>query len=398
MGVRRMKLSITTAMGYHDSCRPLALIRPSAVLVDRSRTFTYLLFMSRFLFLASSLAASLAGALGMFNAQTDSNAQRHRLDKKLTSDAAVATVRSKQKKMNTSYQVIRELQSNSDTQEAARASLRAVLPRDGALYRGGIFVDLLKFGGFSILEVDTSGDVISLNLVSTEPNGKPIVDSKRVEGKVSAALARKLILNTSEVVDLLFADSINARQLESRFYDGHFPEFDGNEEDEYSNLFAVPRGVRRRKGDEGKISELSGLLGCIQFGWIRYAISTPLFPVDPARSLGSSGRKYEEVIDEFARSHDRKSDFIHEPVSTSEQLQARIATFTQLDKFMEQKMAPETYLSANRLISTVPLVLGATSTPQGVSYAVMTASGVIVAWKISRRGDLVVSRIGIAGD
>lgn len=317
---------------------------------------------------------------------------------KLTSDAAVAAIRSKQENSGASYQVIRELQSNNDMQDAAQASLRAVSPHGTTLYGDGILVDLLKFGGFLILEVDTSGNAVSLHLVSTGPNGKPVIDSRRVEGKVSETLARRLIDDTTEVVDLLFVPPINTHRLESRFYDSHFPEFEGQKEDEYSNLFAVPRGIRRQKGDESEVSELSGLLGSIQFWWIRFAISTPIFPVDPARSLGSSGRKYESLIDEFARSHHEKSDFIQKPVLTSEQLRARIATFTQLNEFMEQKMAPETYLAANRLISAVPLVLGSTGSSQDASYPVMTASGVIVAWKLSSTGDLVVARIGIAGD
>jgi hypothetical protein len=355
--------------------------------------------MSRFLLLASGLAIGLCCASGTLTGQTTSNAQGAQPNEKLTSDAAVAAIRSKQEDFGASYQLIRELRSNNDMQDAAQASLREMPSHGGTLYGDGIFIDLLTSGGFLILEVDsTSGNAISLHLVSTGPNGKPVVDSRRVVGKVNATLARQLMDDTTEVVDLLFAVPINKQLLESKFYDGRFPEFEGNEEDEYSNLFAVPRGIRRTKGDEGEVSELSGLLGCIHFWWVRYAISTPVFPIAPFHSLGSSAEKYESVIGEFARSHNERSDFIHEPVLAEEQLRARIATFTQLNEFMGQKMAPERYLAANRSISAMPLVLGSAGPAQEVSYYVMTASGVVVAWRLSSTGHLVVARIGIAGD
>jgi hypothetical protein len=109
----------------------------------------------------------------------------------LTPDRAIAAVRSKASKSGTSFQIVREIQSSAKTQEVAQRSLQEAASRHLSPYGDGIFLNLLKGGGFLILETDpTTGNALSLHLISSGTDRHPVIESHEVEGNVSSLKQR----------------------------------------------------------------------------------------------------------------------------------------------------------------------------------------------------------------
>jgi hypothetical protein len=291
-------------------------------------------------------------------------------------------------------------------QEAAQLSLDLASSHHVGLYGDGVLVELMRAGGFVILEVDDKSDhAISLHLVSRSASGHAVIESNPVQGEVSATLAQELISETADLVDVLFDTPLNTSALESKFERSRFPESHDPDEDETTNLFAIPSPMENVGADQSEIRELAVLLGTINTWPIRYAISTRTFPADPIRAIEAGAREFVSIGRQFTHGNKENLGVLRllqdlKTVRSSEQLRTRIATLGLFDNFLEQKLlSPDTAttFAANRAISTIPLKLGFYGPPD-TSYGVMTSSGIIVGWKVSSSGAPVVTRMGLAGD
>jgi len=347
--------------------------------------------MSRFRFLLFGLAVGLSFASSASSAQP-SDSSGSVLKPKRTFDEAITAIQSKERHSGSSFRLIRELHSSATWREDATGK--------------GILFDLMRSGGFVILEVDDKGDhAISLHLVSQTASGDAFVESNPVEGEVSASLAQELIRESADLVDMLLSTPIDASALERKFYGSHFPESHDPDDDEIDNLFAVPATIKNVGAHDGEIRELAVLLGSIGTWPIRYAISTRIFPSDVPRAIEAGVRKLGTLSRQFTHGKEESLDVLHllqdlRWVRSAEQLRNRISTLGLLDNFLEQKLvSPDASMTsaANRSIATIPLKIGFNKTPDG-SYAVMTSSGIIVGWRVSSGGAPVVTRMGLAGD
>ena len=197
--------------------------------------------MSRFLFLVSGLAVVLSFASSVSSAQSAASSSGSVSKSKLTLDEAIAAIQSKEPHSGVSFRLIRELNSSAAMQEAAQLSLDLASSHHVGLYGDGVLVELMRAGGFVILEVDDKSDhAISLHLVSRSASGHAVIESNPVQGEVSATLAQELISETADLVDVLFDTPLNTSALESKFERSRFPESHDPDEDETTNLFAIP--------------------------------------------------------------------------------------------------------------------------------------------------------------
>ena len=323
----------------------------------------------------------------------------------LTLDEAIAAIQSKEKHSGSSFRLIRELDSTPTMRIAARRSVDAASSDHVALYDNGIFVALMRTGGFVILETDNRSDTaISLHLVSQTADGRVLTESNPVQGEVRSSVAQALAAESANVVDVLFATPINANAFESRFEGGRFPNSHNLDDDGTNNLFAIPDAVEKVGVDQSDVRELAVLVGTINTWPIRYALSRPIFPADPAHGLEAGFTKLVALSKEFALGNPNTLDIDRllqglRSIRNAEQLQTRSRQLKAFNEFLEIKLSsPDTStFSANRSISTIPLKLGFYGSPDD-SYAVMTVSGIIVAWKVSSNGTPALTRIGIAGD
>src|SRR5260370_2408209 len=107
--------------------------------------------------LAATLAFSAKESPSM-NAQSET----------LTLDRAIGAIRSKSPRRGSTFQLLRELQSSTETRELAQRSMQEASSHHVALYNDGVFLDLLRNGGFFILEVDSStATAACIHLLST---------------------------------------------------------------------------------------------------------------------------------------------------------------------------------------------------------------------------------------
>src|SRR5436309_15886170 len=70
---------------------------------------------------------------------------------KLTQDRAIAAVRLKEHNPETSFQIVHEVEPSTRTQEVAQLSRHEASSQRVSIYGDGIFLDLLRTGGFLIL-------------------------------------------------------------------------------------------------------------------------------------------------------------------------------------------------------------------------------------------------------
>jgi hypothetical protein len=364
--------------------------------------------MSRFLFVVSAMAVFLSCTSAESTAQAASNSVSAQNDPvlpqlRLSPDAAVAAARSKERNpTGASFQVIRELDSSAEMQQVAQRSLREATSQQ-SLYGDGIFLDLLRTGGFLVLEVDDStGNALWLHLVSSGTNGRAVIRSRPVEGKVNANLAKELVKETADFVDSLFASPLDVSTIESRFYRGRFPDSDEPEEE---GFFAIPGSIQKITADQSEIRELSALFGAFHLWPVRYAISMPIFPANPTTALNLAWDKQKALTKEFIHTNNKNSDLVDdlqslESVQNSEQIRERVDLFRNLDSFLEQKLQSQDIaptFAVNKSIFTIASEIGSTEPPES-SYAVMTASGLIVVWKPLKTGGLAITRVSLAGD
>jgi hypothetical protein len=348
--------------------------------------------MNRFLFLVSGLAVVLSFASSASSAQTPPSNSGSVPEAKRTLDEAIIAIQSKEPHSGSSFRLIREVPSSATVRESA--------------FGDGVFIDLMRTGGVVILEVDDKSDrAISLHLVSRTADGHAFVESNPVHGEVGATLAQNLIRETADLVDVLFSAPVDASALENKFDGSRFPESHDPDDDETSNLFAVPSNIEKIGADQSEIRELAVLLGAIDTWPIRYALSSPLFPADPPRAIDAGARELVSLSRQFIHRKKGNLDVLHmlqdlKSVRNSEQLRNHVSTLRMLDNFLEQKLeSPDAVMTfaANRSIATIPLKIGFYGPPDS-SYGVMTSSGIIVGWKVSSSAVPVVTRMGLAGD
>jgi len=353
-----------------------------------------LLLMSRFLFLRFGLAVALSFASSASSAQAPSSSSGSGSVPKSgrTLHEAIAAIQSKEPHSGSSFRLIQELHSSATWREDATGE--------------GILLDLMRSGGFIILEVnDESDHAISLHLVSRTAKGDTLVESNSVEGEVSATLAQELIRETADLVDVLLSTPIDASALERKFDGSRFPESQDPDQDGAENLFAVPGAIRNVVANQGEIRELAVLLGTIDTWPIRYAISTRTFPADTPRAIEAGVRELVSLSRQFTHGKKESLDVLHllqdlKSVRSEEQFRNRVSALGLLDNFLEQKLvSPDASMtsSVNRSIATIPWKIGFYGPPDG-SYAVMTSSGIIVGWKVSSGVAPSVTRMGLAGD
>jgi hypothetical protein len=350
------------------------------------------MFMSRFRFLLFGLAVALSFASSASSAQAPSGSSGSVAKSDLTLDGAITAIQSKGPHSGSSFRLIRELHPRATMPEAA----------DG----GSILVDLMRDGGFVILEVDDKSDhAISLHVFSRAANGKTVVESKPVEGEVGATLAQELIRESADLTDLVLSTPIDASAIESKFDGSRFPVSHDPDDDNDFDLFAVPAAIKNVGADKGEIRELAVLLGSIDTWPIRYASSTRKFPADGYRAIGAGVDELVSLSRRFAQRRKERLDVRYllqdlKSVRTAEQLRNRVSTLSLLDNFLEQKLASSDAsltFQANRPIATIPLYIGFNGPPDSC-YVVMTSAGIVVGWKISSNGTPVVTRMGLAGD
>lgn len=321
----------------------------------------------------------------------------------LTPDRALAAIRSASPRSGTSLKILREVKATTSTQEIARRSHHEANLQHVALYGNGIFLNALNTGAFLILESDpTTGNAVSIYLVSSGNDGRTTIESHEVEGNLMAPLGSELVNQTADFVDALLAvPTSKFESIERRFYGGHFPEYAGPGA---RTIFAMPRSIRTIEAEETQYRDLAALFGGYLFWPVRYAMSTDIYAANPSSALAAARKKHEALTEQFLQKNNKKPDFIYdlqdlESLKSPEQLRERISWLRRLDDFLEQALKSEgdsSAFEANKSISLIALQLGSLYTQTQESFLAVTSPGLVVGWRRSATGALAVAEVSLA--
>ena len=248
----------------------------------------------------------------------------------------------------------------------------------------------------------TTGNAVSIYLVSSRSDGRPAIESHEVEGNLTAPLGAELINQTADFVDALLAvPTSKFESIERRFYGGHFPEYAAPGD---RTIFAIPRSIRTIEAGETQYGELAGLFGGYLVWPVRYAMSTDIYAANPSSALAAARKKHEGLTEQFLQKNNKKPDFMYdlqdlESLKSPEQLRERISWLRRLDDFLEQALKSEgdsSAFEANKFISLVALQLGSLYTQTQESFLAVTSPGLVVGWRRSPTGALAVAEVSLA--
>lgn len=124
----------------------------------------------------------------------------------MTEDQALSALRSRVTSNSAlRFVTVRAVEPTAITRHAAEESLDEVRAKHLILYGDGILLNLMRAGGFVVLEFDADSDrATRLHLVSMDVAGKAVVQSKDVDGDVSRGDALTLISSTEKLSDAFF--------------------------------------------------------------------------------------------------------------------------------------------------------------------------------------------------
>jgi hypothetical protein len=331
-------------------------------------------------------------------------AQEHRVDMprltSLTADDAISALRSAIGVHGTSFQVLKQIQCTASTQDASRRSREAARLGHIALWRDGVFLDLLSTGGFLILESDPStGMAVAIHLVANSVEGRTVINSQPVRGQVTTSVAAEIVSKTADFADMLLTTrSSNLRAIEKQFDGGRFVEY-GRPAKE--SIFSISSDLIKSKADEDEYDNLMAVFGRYSLWQIRYAVSLPIFAANLPSALTEALDKQHVLTAQFLQNHGETFDFIYhlEDLSTivgEADLRDRISWFKQIGDFLDQTLSSDIETSgfaANREISNLVLQIASLGDGSPNRFSVALPSSLVVNWKRTMTGEFVVTAV-----
>ena len=316
----------------------------------------------------------------------------------MTEDEALSVLRSKAAStVNLGFVTVYKPEPTPSTTRAAQESLDEAQSKQLNLYGKGIFVNLMRAGGFVVLEFDTRSDMATrLHLVTLDETGETIVQSKNVEGDLSRSEALTIIERSEKLSDAFFnSPGSQLNELPRKFGGARVANVgipDGQ------GYWAIPERVRKLTTQPDELLDLASLSAAAQLWPIRYASSMPIYAANPAIALKSAHQKYKEIVNEFLRRNNKSPDFVDhlldlDSINTRDVLATRLHWLRDLVSFLDTEcpcQLDSAIYRANLSISTIPLFLGVMKQNSEHLYAVMTASGLISIWNRSEGGELVL--------
>jgi hypothetical protein len=316
----------------------------------------------------------------------------------MTEDEALSVLRSRAtSSLDLGFVTVGRVEATSTTRHTAQESLDEAQSNHLGLYGKGIFVNLMRAGGFVILEFDAKSDAATrLHLVTLDEVGETIVQSQNVDGNLSRSDALTIIARSEKLSDAFFVSPGSQPTELARKFGGASVANVGIPDGQ--GYFAIPERLSKLTTQPDELLDLESLSAAVQLWPVRYALSLPIYSANPSIALKSAHQKFKEIIDEFLRRNSKSPDFIYhlsdlDSIDTREELAARLWWLKEIVSFLDTQcpcQLDSTTYKANVSISIIPLNLGVMNQNSDRSYAVMSAPGLITIWSRAENGDFVL--------
>jgi hypothetical protein len=317
-------------------------------------------------------------------------------DRMMTEERAFSLLRSSgASASDLGFVTVRRLEPTQSTRQTAEESLKEARSRHLEPYWDGVLTDMMREGGFVILEVDQRFDTAKrLYLVTLDEAGKPLVQSGHIEGDISRSDALALLSKSQELSDAFFASpGPSLKELLRRFGGGRLPDVEPfPDAEKYSVLpervfeFATP--------DE--LQDLSVLATAVLLWPVRQAPALPIYAANPEAAVKMAQEEQLKLFKEFSPRKGNRFDFIHlldfDSIATYSELAARLQRLRELNSFLDQhcpfRSDSATYQN-NVGISTIPVELGVEQ-DSGRLYGVVAISDLLSGWIRTESGEFTL--------
>lgn len=325
----------------------------------------------------------------------------------MTEDQALTILRSKTKSPSAdSFVVIGKIVPTSTTKSVARQAVMEAQSEHISLYRDGVFVDLMRTGGFAVLEFDTkSGAATKIHLVTQNEAGEVEIQSNNVEGGMSKNDALTIIHKVVEFSDALFSSGGQIREILVKFGGANMvalgiPDGGGD--------LAIPERVRQLARKPTELVDLACLSTAVQLWDIRHALAMPVYAANPDAAGEQADKELPKLGRQFLAATGEKGgpDFLNQlgdldSIHTRAELTTQLRWLRDLNSFLDKRsplpLDSSTY-EANALISTIPLYIGVTKDKSGNVYTALNLPGFITGWSREENGELVLKALSVVGD
>ncbi len=322
-------------------------------------------------------------------------------DRVMTQDQALSVLRSQlANPPNVGFVVVRKVEANPDTRHAAQVSLDEARQKHLDLYGDGALLDLMRTGGFVVLEFnEKSGLATRFHSVTLDETGKPVVQSCNVHGELTKSEV-VMLLDKSAAFSEAFFTSVGSgmKQIAKEFGETEIGSLGAPDGKGY---FAVPEAVRKLTTRPEELTDLAALSSALTLWPARYSLTLPIYAASPVDAIKLARDEQLKLVKELLTTKGKDADFLYQlldldSIRTHGELIARLQWLREITSFLDERnplnVGLPTY-KANILISRIPLDIVAEQ-DAGHLYGVMTAPGVISIWSRAGTGDFVLKGIG----
>lgn len=276
----------------------------------------------------------------------------------LTAEQAIATARLNANP-GSSFTILWKIIANADTRRIGDQALEQAKAHGIERYENGIFIHILRSGGYLLAEIDPrTNDIVAMHLVLVEAGGSVKDVESKCHGVVKLADARELVKDTVDLVKQLYSTpSTDVSSLASKFYGGNFPDADKFPD----SLFTIPDSLQKSGAKANEIRETAALFWGYLYWPYRSALSMPAFSASPAAAGDAAEKERDTLKAEFLQSNNMDPninpiDF--DNIQSEKQLHERIELLIRLNRFLDdslRKKANPAVVGANLSILTMPL-------------------------------------------
>jgi hypothetical protein len=300
------------------------------------------------------------------------------------------------------FAIIRTIDPEADATAAVMESLREARAKHPDRFSDNAMENLLQVGGYIVLQLDPHSETVTqLDYVSLDSAGKPLIEPREIEGKLSKDEALQLLQRHGEFQEaFLHSPSTEMKSLLLQFGGSSVAAHTGEGE---HGCMDIPESVAKlpvRLDDEVDLISSS----CsVQLWVVRF-----LLTISPAAEFDDGFDQYldglekdlekSRLLDGEMADYDDACDF--ESITTLDQLHTRIKQLKKLDGYLEKHFSPDPNSAAykeNLPLLSLPLGFGVWDEGERTYYA-ETLPGLVTMWSNGGNGELVLTGLGFSAD
>ena len=302
--------------------------------------------------------------------------------------------------------VIHKIEPDASTKKVAAESLAEARTKHFNLYHNGVLANVLRAGGYVVLEFDKRTDQATrLHLITLDEAGRPQFDCESVEGDLSRSDALMIIKRNEEFSDAVLRSPFSPITETWRKFGGTHVEITPDKDlDHWPGL---PERLTKISVGPDELMDLLSLASAFELWRVRYGLTLPIYAAYLPEADRRAERKLQEIIHEekvrslftdFPEGKRRELNCSFGAIATREELTGCIQGLKAFNSLLDARFASQlqsaTY-KANLLFSRIPqgLVVGEDSRR---AYTITTATCLVTVWSRGKNSEFVLVDLSLS--